>query len=70
MHLHTQIQVFARLSQKYRAARSTRFLAVYSQPQLFYDTHYPRMFTQLILVTSVYSTIFLPTSATKPILVL
>jgi len=53
-----------------RATHNTRFLAVYSQPQLFYSTHYLGMFTQLIVVTSVYSTIYLHTSATKPIFVL
>jgi len=53
-----------------RAAHNTRFLAVYSRQQLFYNTHYPGTFTQIILVTSVYSTICLPTLATKPIFVL
>jgi hypothetical protein len=43
---------------------------VYNQPQLFYNTIYPGMFTQLILVTSVYSTIYLPVSAAKPIFVI
>jgi hypothetical protein len=43
---------------------------MYCQLQLFYNTHYPGMFTQIILVTNVYSTIYLPTLATKPIFVL
>jgi len=63
---HTNPGIYKFKSKIQIDAHNTRFMAVYGQPQLFYTTHYPGIFTQLILVTS---TIYLPTSATKPIFV-